>query len=382
MTTTTSAVPRIAPLDALRGFALGGIFAVNIGLMANPAGFDAGPVRDLVDVVFHNKFYVLFSFLFGYSLTLQFRSAERDGASATARTGRRLLTLAAIGALHAIFLFTGDVLFGYGVIGLALLALRNVRPRTALKLAGALYAAGLALLAVLTVARIFTAPEESENAAALAAVQAGWGEAASFRFDQWAAGLAPTVVFGLVNILPLFLIGLAAGKSRLLEDPERYLPYCRRAQALGFGLGVPIAVIPVALHIPNTQALGYVSGPLLALAYAATFLRLIHARPVVSEVFAPAGRIAATVYLTQSLIAAIVFTGYGFAQAGRWPDGAVLAFAAAVFALQLIAARWYANRFRYGPVEWVLRIATYGGLGAVAAHTLGAPSRTEVSGRA
>ncbi|CAM3823027.1 DUF418 domain-containing protein [Tsukamurella ocularis] len=153
MSTITPTGNRIAPLDALRGFALGGIFVVNVGLMADPDGFAPGVVRDLVDVVFHHKFYVLFSFLFGYSLTLQFRSAERDGASARARTARRLAALAVIGALHAVLLFTGDVLFGYGVIGIALLALSRMRPRSAVRLAAALYAGCLLLLTGLTVAR-------------------------------------------------------------------------------------------------------------------------------------------------------------------------------------------------------------------------------------
>ena len=76
-------------------------------------------------------------------------------------------------------------------------------------------------------------------------------------------------------------------------------------------------------------------------------------------------------------LAKLGITGYGFAQAGMWSDGAVLAFAVGVFALQLVAARWYTERFRYGPVEWVLRVATYGGTGRMRAH-----ARATVSGRA
>lgn len=377
MSTITPTDTRIAPLDALRGFALGGIFVVNVGLMADPAGFAPGGVRDLVDVVFHHKFYVLFSFLFGYSLTLQFRSAQRDGASGQARTARRLAALALIGALHAVLLFTGDVLFGYGVIGIALLALSRMRPRSAVRLATVLYAGCLLLLTGLTMARVVTGSAEQGHGSALDAIRAGWGQAAAYRFDYWLSGLAPMVVFGLLNVLPLFLVGLAAGKVRLFEDPARYLQHLPRVQAIGFGLGLPLSILPVLLHIPHTEALGYVSGPLLAAAYAATFLRIIHARPVVSEIFAPAGRISATVYLSQSLIAALAFTGYGFAQAGRWSDGAVLAFAAAVFVLQLVVARWYTGRFRYGPVEWVLRVATYGGTARMREH-----ARATVSGPA
>lgn len=69
----------------------------------NPA-FD-GPVdhavRFVVAALFETKFYLLFSFLFGYSFTLQMASAERDGVSFVGRMLRRVLGLAVLGAVHA-----------------------------------------------------------------------------------------------------------------------------------------------------------------------------------------------------------------------------------------------------------------------------------------
>jgi uncharacterized protein len=80
----TAGTARIAALDVLRGFALGGILAVNILGMANLFDPGSSAVADVVHLLFEGKFYVLFSFLFGYSFTLQLRTARRDGASTTA----------------------------------------------------------------------------------------------------------------------------------------------------------------------------------------------------------------------------------------------------------------------------------------------------------
>jgi len=125
---------RIQDIDALRGFALLGILIVNITFAAS--GFPIHVAQDpayqsWLDHAVHwvsatfvdMKFYLLFSFLFGYSFQLQMEAAQRAGASFRPRMLRRLGGLFVIGALHAIFLITGDILSVYALIGLALLAM-------------------------------------------------------------------------------------------------------------------------------------------------------------------------------------------------------------------------------------------------------------------
>ena len=75
---------RLLNVDALRGFALFGILAVNIWSFADPyfasgvnnPRYPGGVVRFIEALLFEAKFYLLFSFLFGYSFTLQMRAAE------------------------------------------------------------------------------------------------------------------------------------------------------------------------------------------------------------------------------------------------------------------------------------------------------------------
>ncbi|RJO69198.1 DUF418 domain-containing protein [Nocardia panacis] len=363
-----ASVPRIEALDVLRGFSLGGIFVVNIMAMSGPFTFEGGAAHDLVGIFFHNKFYVLFGFLFGYSLTMQFRSAERAGANAVARTVRRCLALMAIGLLHRVFFYDSEVLFGYGAIALVLLALSRIRIRTALITAAVPF--GL-FAVVMTAMQLFggdSASSESDRSTQLEAMRAGWLDAAAYRWDGFVHNLPQFLLFGLLNVLPTLLLGFVAGKRRILEQPQRYLPWLGRVQIIGYGIGLPIAALETLTDLPLAGP-AYLAAPLLTAAYSATVLQLLHRYSWLREVFAPAGKLAATNYIGQSVLAAILFTGYGFAMAGRMNDWVILAIAAAVYAAQLAASAWYIRRHRYGPIEWVLRMATYGTL-----H----PNRTQI----
>src|SRR5690606_8857996 len=118
---------RVHDVDALRGFALLGIFVVNITFMASgypgnlvddPAF--SGPLdaaaRFVVATLFSMKFYLLFSFLFGYSFVLQVEAAGRAGAAFVPRMLRRVLGLFVLGVGHIVLLYGGDVLTPYAVV--------------------------------------------------------------------------------------------------------------------------------------------------------------------------------------------------------------------------------------------------------------------------
>ena len=71
------------------------------------------------------------------------------------------------------------------------------------------------------------------------------------------------------------------------------------------------------------------------------------------------GRLALTVYLTQTLMFTTLFYGYGFGQAFRLGPGAVSAWAVVIFAVQVVVCQWWSRRFRFGPMEWLWRSLTY-----------------------
>ena len=117
----------LAP-DVLRGFALFGILVVNIPFMALSSENGArgefvqgalnGSMALIMLALFAGKFYLLFSFLFGYSSGYIIQNEKRNRA----RWVRRCLLLMVFGALHFTFLWHGDILFFYGILGLLLIA--------------------------------------------------------------------------------------------------------------------------------------------------------------------------------------------------------------------------------------------------------------------
>jgi uncharacterized protein len=370
---------RLADVDALRGFALLGILVVNLGYLASPHHFRgapdpvaAGPLGHaaewLVAAGFETKFYLLFSFLFGYSFTLQVR------AGFTPAFVRRLGGLFVIGALHAVLLFPGDILTTYAVLGLVLLALRRLPPRRALGLAvvvTVLLAAAYAALGVLLAGALDgTDPHAAADAdRTLRELRGGAGSVITAHLGQLPLAAAAILLAQAPAALAAMLAGFAAGSRRLLADPGRMLRGARRVQAAGFPIGLAGAMgyawASVRHPGPALEAFAFaldiLTAPLLAAAYAATLIRVLHSARGhrLAAVLAPPGRMSLSNYLGQSLVAVLLFTGVGLGLAGRLGPPAVLAVALAIYAAQLGLSRWWLRRFRYGPVEWALRAWTH-----------------------
>ncbi|MEU2077556.1 DUF418 domain-containing protein [Streptomyces sp. NPDC013489] len=376
---------RLAHVDALRGFALFGILAVNIGYLASAyhgvgladPGFGSpldGAVRWFVAVFFEAKFFLLFSFLFGYSFTLQLASAERGGVRFAPRFLRRLAGLFVLGALHAVLLYPGDILTTYAVLGLILLAARRVRPRAAARTAVILLAAIAALYLLLAWGVRLAGDAGADPGAAAEAervmreLRGGPGAVIGENLGQLSAFVPVLLLFQAPVALAAFLLGFAAGRVRALGDPARHRRNLVRLQWTGFTVGLLGAVVyahanlvaPGGAHQALAVAVDVLTAPLLAAAYAATVLRLAQGRcgKRTVAVLGPVGSMTLTGYLTQSLVCALLFTGYGAGLVGRVSPPGVLAIAVALFAIQVLASRWWLRRCRYGPAEWLLRAWT------------------------
>ncbi|MFE3762532.1 DUF418 domain-containing protein [Streptomyces sp. NPDC059104] len=379
--------PRIPEVDALRGFALVGILLVNALMMAGPYGL--GPpgashastldrtVEGLVQAFVVGKFYLMFSFLFGYSFTLQSASADRDGTSAVPRLLRRSLGLLVLGVLHAVLLYVGDILMTYAVLGLILIAARNCSARTALRAARTLYGCVSALLLLGGLASVLvpdtgTAGTDPESAAGIAALVAGYrGDAASVVRAN--IGQLPDVLLAsaLVGgfVLAAFLVGMHCGKRRLLADTGNQTARMRRICVLGAAVGLPGSLF-TALAVSGPlgprwsilgEMVGVVTAPALTAAYICGMLLLLKSDrgARIAALLAPAGRMALTNYLSQSLVMALVFTAYGLALYDRLGSAVVVLGALVLYATQIALSAALMARHRYGPAEWLLRAVTH-----------------------
>ena len=379
---------RIADVDALRGCALFGILVVNIGAFATPwfgLGLTDPAFHGSVDrathffvaLLFETKFYLLFSFLFGYSFTLQMQAAARAGAPFVPRMLRRQAGLWLIGALHAVFLFHGDILTTYAVLGIVLLALHRCGERPALILAFVLVAVCVAFWAWMAwLQSLQPAGDAAQLAVAMA--QKAAGALAAYRatpatvVNQHLRELSEIwIVLLLVQApcaLAMFLCGLAAGKREMLLHASDYLPLRRRLLWVGALAGVPGAAMYAWTSVYGDSqawqvaglAVGLATAPLLAGAYLALALALFERLRdgTLFALLADMGRMALSNYLLQSAICAWLFLAYGARLMGSVSPLGALALAAIIFCLQLPLSRWWLRNHAYGPVEWLLRALT------------------------
>ncbi|MFC9437288.1 DUF418 domain-containing protein [Nocardia sp. NPDC057030] len=375
---------RIAEVDILRGFALFGILITNVmvattlwsfgGTAEEPKLRFDGPVDHFVSAVvsglFEGRFYLLFAFLFGYSFTLQIAAAQRAGASANARLLRRCLALLAIGLAHVFLLWIGDILTLYAVLCLILIPLKKLKPRTAVLTGAILYVlwCGWAFLPSDT-------PDDGMKALAslfdLGRIHDGYNGslADTFADQMWLAPIFIALIWFTqgVTSFAMFLLGMAAGKRELLTDRETLRRWAPRVLAGGLTIGLPVSAVTFAATMqwftPPTYWAGVqqLVNPLMTFAYMAGIICLAQSprtAPFLRRL-APAGRMAASNYITQSIVLMVIYTGYGFALADKIPPAGVIAIALLTYAAQLTLSTWWLRTHRYGPVEWALRAATY-----------------------
>ncbi|MGW0197028.1 DUF418 domain-containing protein [Nonomuraea sp. NPDC003201] len=370
-------------MDALRGFALLGILVVNIAFLASGyrmAGM-AEPafqspldwtVRFTVTLLVENKFYLLFSFLFGYSFTLQVDSAARQGRPFGPMFLRRLAGLLLIGLAHAVLLFPGDILTTYAAVGLALLIFRKLRPKAAVVLAvmlTAMLALGFVLLALLATFGLDMGGTVADSAAEATKADTALAASALQIISEHLRKLSLIIVFRVLfqgpAVLAACLIGLAVGKLGAMRDLSAHTGTLRKLQWTGFTVGLAGAFIYTTsawhgtMHKFWGEAVDLVTAPLLAAAYAATFLRVLPYMPRIARALAAPGRMALSNYLAQSLICSLIFTGYGLALVDRVSPALEVLIALGVFVCQVFYSHWWLKRHRYGPVEWLLRFLTY-----------------------
>lgn len=376
---------RIDGVDALRGFALLGILLVNImafasafyGLELPDPSFDTGldrAVHFAVALFFEMKFYLLFSFLFGYSFTLQMRSAEKAGDAFVPRLLRRQAGLWLIGLTHAVLLFHGDILTTYAVLGIALMMLRTRSDASLWRLARLLVISTALAWFALGVAAVLEPPvlERYAIIAAAAATEAAFrGDWQSIIGQHLTELSSVWVILGLLqapSALAMFLVGLIAGRRQILSRPQENRALFRWLVRLGLFVGLPGAVIyayTIVQMADSPQAItglavGLLTAPFLTGAYVGAMMLFLDsaAGRWLRNLLAPAGRTALSNYLLQSLICALIFHGYGFGLIGHVSPLETVSMALVVYAAQLVLSRWWLQRFAYGPLEWLLRLIT------------------------
>lgn len=366
--------------DILRGFALFGIALVNIPLLAidpvlhsegaDLTVFSNAAAAFTVMAFFQAKFYLLFSFLFGYSA----HYVIKDSKANRGRWVGRSIGLVILGILHFSLLFFGDILFVYGLFGLLLLAFYFRKEKT-LKvwawviygITGLLFVAFSALTLIgeqLLAIKGKTIPELGNVDFSEVMTNTSFIDSISLRLELWLTA-APT---GLLLQGPLvfaaFLVGVLAARNDSLGSGANPATM-KKLVVWGFSLGLPLQLFSAYLFIQNAVAETYSYGMFLtaisinfltAPILSAGFVGLLW---LISQKFklgilSSAGKYSLTIYLSQSVVFATLFSGWGFglfAELGVLP---VTLIAAATWLVLALLAQLVAMPGRKGPMETLL----------------------------
>ena len=350
-------------LDMIRGVAILGILVMNVVAFGLPDGayfnLSAGGSDTWLDwlvggfgeVFVDQKFMGLFSLLFGAGIALFCdRAADKTRRPVLLSLWRNLLLLG-IGLLHTM-LWEGDILLIYALVSPIIIALRNRRPRTLLILGGAM------LLVSPLSAILFQSSLPSDGS--------GLG-------GFWTAGPEVSLTAGMFMIVDgvsraagMMLIGVALYRTGVIAGDHPDALYRRMART-GLGVGLSLAALGLVWvaardFSPDVAFIGTIPNTLgtapAALGYTGLIV-LWNRRPetALHRRLRAAGRMALTNYLTQTLLGVLIVQYLlGDVDLTRTM---LVGFIGLVWALQLWwSAPWLA-RFRYGPAEWLWRMATY-----------------------
>lgn len=396
---------RLVHIDIIRGFALLGVLVSNIeywfrGPKGNqnlsyavwPGFLDQATswgIRTLVE----GQFIFLFSMLFGVGLAIQLERAEARGARFAAYAARRQLSLAVIGLAHALLIWNGDILLGYGLLGLLVLPFLRRSPAAIRRWVVGVWALLLVVVLVGPVKKCFGPSQPPVAAADIQAINEGelefigylashyqstsWTAVTAFRISDYPRVLKDSVG-GFIVVFANLLTGLAIWKSGLLREPARHVAALTRFARWALPAGIVLHAIYGSKLIIRHWGWGlpwetrrllpivvdcslFVGALLFSLGLGAAILVLTQddrwRRRL--AVFAAPGRMALTTYLTQSLVMTTIFYGWGLGWYNRTSPSAGLALGLALFVIQVVISHWWLQRFRFGPVEWLWRCVAY-----------------------
>jgi uncharacterized protein len=378
---------RIGTIDILRGIALFIVLIINTATEFRVSIFEqflpgtkaaglAGQLSEAVILALHTKGFILFSFLFGVGLAIQFERLAGDTSRFTLMV-RRLAILLAIGVIHLFLIWNGDILTEYAIVGFAALPFLY-GPRWLLAAASAL-SLGLYLASPL-LPPIISFPNGAWISHHVSEARQAYGagsfmEILAFRIDE-VRYIAPLHIYVLPRTFGLFLLGALVWRTGFLRAtaPRKFLVVAACSMlAIGAWLTIAAArgeAFGWQLNWPAGAIFQSLAQLVLAGGYGAAIVVLAdHAmgRRVVGWA-GPLGRMAFTNYLIQSIILSWIFYGFGLALFGRLSVPQSLAVALVIYAAQAAASAWWLSRFRFGPVEWLWRSLMYGELQPVAAH--------------
>ena len=369
--------------DVLRGFALLGILVVNIQFMGLSSdqgasgewthGFANGSATFLIAALFAGKFYLLFSFLFGYSSNYVIRGDKSNRA----RWIKRCFVLIAFGALHFTFLWHGDIIFLYGLFGLLLTFFFFRSDRTIkiwTRVVFSISTVFIVLFGVLTVIVEYLLNEDlgvsTESSLDVILQNGTFLESIPARIEVWLLSISSGIFLQGGLAFAAFLLGLRLSRSNFLSSPIDRAANSRLIK-MGLFFGLPIQLVAATVLLRNEQVTepsesiylialfaSFVAAPLLSMFYVGLIRKLVEERPHLVLWMKPAGKMSLTIYISQSVITSLIFSPWGLGLFQDLQTWQVFLLAFGIWLLLSYLAALWLQRFKQGPLEKLVSTLT------------------------
>ncbi|MEG0472405.1 MAG: DUF418 domain-containing protein [Solibacillus sp.] len=373
---------RVLSIDIIRGFALLGIFFVNVPAMQTFMSFDMrngfeAIIRLFYDIFIQTNFYVIFSLLFGVSAYYFMRSQEKKGLAPRKLFWKRTAWLFVFGAVHYIFIWFGDILHSYALIGLLLPLFYKISPKKILLSAAVIFMISFSItqLPNLMPTNMDPSMEDIES------VQAIDDSELQESIEQWEEEQAnrtylskvkekmqqlvyslPYSVINYLEILALALLGLGLAKANFFEEFTRHKKIMKKIAVIAFLLSLPIMALMVKDFMSGVPMANHfyvwMSGKLLATVYVTLFLfacESVRMRQKLAPL-AAYGKMAFTNYLSQSIITVFIVVPL-------IKDFTLLmqfVYCIVFLIIQVYVSTLIMKKYKYGPFEFVWRKLTFG----------------------
>ncbi|WP_338753709.1 DUF418 domain-containing protein [Bacillus sp. FJAT-52991] len=370
---------RVSAIDGMRGFSLLGILLANMLIFQygmwgkDEIGFYSLSATDLgayklVKMLVEGSFMPIFTFLFGYSMIKMKESLERKGVPVKRYFVRRFLFLIGAGFLHSTFLWEGDILLFYGLMGFFLLMFMNRSQKT-------LFIWGASLLIIMSFFLGYGNVEEPAKDKKIMAEYiektkvvystGSYTEIKDHRNNEDPLNL-PDAFYVVLLILaplltaPLFLFGMFAAKANAFVHLQKERPLYMKGALLLLPIGIVLKTIPYLGESAWNGVVEMLGASLLSLGYIFLFALLYTGKPnkIFSAAFENVGKLSLTNYLMQTVICTTIFYGYGLGLFGQLGMIWGILLAVMIYTLQAVGSHYYLKSFKRGPVEQLLRMWT------------------------
>jgi uncharacterized protein len=380
---------RIELLDVYRGFAILGIFVVNIVIMnstfLNQDEFAlqwTAPIdraaEDILKLFFYTKFFPIFSLLFGLGISMQaIKLAEKQQLS-SAFFVRRMCILFLIGIAHILFLWSGDVLHLYAILGLftTLMIKRSNKLILGLAIFFLFFPFYDQILGFIFEC-IHFAPEsylqDYTGETVNQIIRNGtYLEGMQLRISEYFANIPMLFGFLAPVAISMFLFGLYLGKNKIYNSLESFIQKIKKPVLLIALLTNIYRILFLYMLVQQDvfKVAEYREVLIKIMVLCDTFMGLFYIWLIGwlwyttswKKILKPlqyAGRMALTNYLMHSFVGLILFSSIGFRLYETLSPSQTLAIAVFVFIIQILLSKLWLSYFKYGPLEWFWHCCTY-----------------------